>query len=319
MSIKQNIIEIILEKGTITVAEYMEICIPYYYANNNPFGKDGDFITAPEISQIFGEIIGAWLLNQWYNLGQPTAILCEAGPGRGTLMQDILRVTAKSDFHNQIEICLIENSQKLRELQKQNINHGKISWHNSFASIPNKPLFLVANEFFDAMPIEQYLENGEKRKITYIDGQLKFIPKGEVVAEESPVSSMIMEQICNHIKQFGGVAIIIDYGYAEKQYGATLQALKKHEFVLPLEFIGEADITALVNFKSLIEIAQNIGLKTTYTTQGEFLRGAGAELRAITLCKNASDSTRENILSGLERLVSPQKMGELFKVLTISN
>ena len=319
MSLKQKIIDIISEKGAITVVEYMETCVPYYYANNNPFGKEGDFITAPEISQIFGELIGAWLFNQWQNLGKPQAILCEAGPGRGTLMQDILRVTAKSNFHNNIEICLIENSQNLRELQKKNIKHSNISWHDSFATLPKKPLLLVANEFFDAMPIEQYLANGDERKIIYSNEKFEFVPQGEVVSEKSPISLLIMGQVCTHIKQYGGVAIIIDYGYKNEPQRNTLQALKAHKFVSPLEYIGEADITALVDFSSLADIAKRLGLKTHYTTQAEFLRGLGAELRAIALCKNASNSARENILSGLERLVSPQQMGELFKVLTINN
>jgi len=297
----------------------MEICIPYYYANNNPFGKQGDFITAPEISQIFGELIGAWLFNQWQNAGQSQAILCEAGPGRGTLMQDILRVTAKSNFYENIEVCLIENSQNLRELQKQNIKPPQISWHDSFASLPPKPLFLVANEFFDAMPIEQYLANGDERKITSINDEFEFVPQGEVVAEKSPISLAIMEQICTHIKQYGGAAVIIDYGYKNEVQKDTLQALKEHKFVSPLEYIGEADLTALVDFLPLADIAEKLGLKTHYKTQGEFLRGLGAELRAIALCKNASNSARETILSGLERLVSPQQMGELFKVLTITN
>ncbi len=306
----------------MSVAEYMELCVSHYYANNNPFGKEGDFITAPEISQIFGELIGAWLQNIWQSSLDGQAILCEVGPGRGTLMRDALRATKNSEFHKNIDICLIETSHALRGVQAERlqVTHPRISWHNTLDNLPSMPLFLIANEFFDALPIRQYLENNEERKIITNENTLSFSPDGKVTREESPASVSIMKQIAEHIKKYGGAALIIDYGYTTTTHGDSLQAMKNHKYVEPLQEPGEADITAHVDFTTLKNAAAETGSHVWGAVeQGTFLNRLGAELRAINLCKSASDTQQKEILSGLERLTSPHQMGTLFKVLAITS
>ncbi len=300
----------------------MDICVSHYYATKNPFGKEGDFITAPEISQIFGELIGAWMQNAWQSLGSPAATLCEIGPGRGTLMKDALRATAAGNFHSFIDVKLIENSLALREVQANNLGamHSRIAWLEDIEELPPMPLLLIANELFDALPIEQYLENGTKRKVVCHDDVLVFHPNGKVVREESPASVKLMKQIAEHIKQYGGAALIIDYGYNTEEHGDSLQAMKKHAFVDPLQESGDVDITAHVDFRTLKNIASEMGVYAWEAIeQGVFLKRLGAELRAAALCKNADEAQKHKILSGLERLVAPHQMGSLFKVLAITS
>ncbi|MEI6729770.1 MAG: SAM-dependent methyltransferase, partial [Pseudomonadota bacterium] len=231
MHAKKQVIEYIEQHGSIDVAKYMEICISHYYASRDPFGSDGDFTTAPEISQIFGELLGAWLLDKWKQIGKPQAILCEIGPGRGTLMHDILRITAKSGLQQNIQIAMIETSPTLREIQAVKLaSYNNINWYDSFAEIPKLPLLLVANEFFDALPIRQYVGDVERKIMLDANANLEFSPQGEVTFEDSPISLHIMGEICEHIKQYGGAGLIIDYGYVNAKHGDSLQALSKHKF-----------------------------------------------------------------------------------------
>lgn len=328
------------------MADYMEACNTHYYATRDPFGTQGDFTTAPEISQIFGELIGAWLASAWQQLGNPKAVLCEVGPGRGTLMKDILRATRNvPQFHASIRVRMIETSPTLTALQRKTLNnaHGDIEWKTSLDDLPSLPLLLVANEFFDALPIHQFLQNGEERRIGLKEDTFCWLQEGAVTREASPASLAVMQVIARHIKTHSGAALVVDYGYdtrhrepeakqssftdkldrvvanAPRDNGNrdTLQALKNHQFVDILSTPGEADLTAHVDFGALQQ--QAVGLRTHYTTQGEFLRRLGAELRAATLCKNASSEQQKTILSGLERIVAPSQMGELFKVLAITS
>lgn len=320
-SLKQDIIDKIQVSGDMSVAQYMELCVAHYYSTRDPFGKEGDFTTSPEISQVFGELIGAWLLDMWQHLSASHAILCEAGPGRGTLMKDILRVTRNSGLHESIDVRLIETSPVLRELQMRTLNysHSRISWHNSLESLPELPLYFVANEFFDALPVHQYV-GGTERKITHVQGNLLFLPDGDVTREESPVSLEIIQQVATHIKTYGGAALIIDYGYESEDHGDSLQALKAHKYVSPLDEPGEADITAHVDFLALKKAAAQTGANVfEITCQGDLLKRLGVELRAAALCRNASQQQQKTILSGVERLVSPEQMGILFKAMAITS
>lgn len=325
----QKLRERINTEGAISVAGYMELCNAHYYATRDPFGAKGDFTTAPEISQIFGELIGAWLADCWQKLGSPKALLCEAGPGRGTLMKDILRATRNvQGFHDSIRIRLIETSPVLQALQKKTLHtsHPDIAWQHAFAGLPSLPLLFVANEFFDALPVHQHMANGSERMIQWKDNALVWAQEGTPVSESSPASVAIMKDIATHLKAHGGAALVIDYGYLstfsspnrrEGDNYDTLQALRGHEYTDPLAQPGEADLTAHVDFSALMQAASPV--PAHFTTQGEFLRRLGAELRATALCRNASQEQQTAILSGLERLVSPAQMGTLFKVLAVTS
>lgn len=322
LSLKEQLAETIAVNGAISVAEYMQRCGSHYYATRDPFGAQGDFITAPEISQVFGELIGAWMQDRWQHLSASQAVLCEVGPGRGTLMRDMLRVTRHSGLHESVDVRLIETSPVLRELQLRNLHyaHSRINWHESLANLPPLPLFLVANEFFDALPVHQYLDK-EERKIGLVMNQLAFMPDGKVTYEASPVSTHIMTQIATHIKTYGGAALVIDYGYdGEVVYSDSLQALKAHKYIHPLDEPGESDITAHVDFTSLKSAALAAGGSVWgVVEQGEFLMRLGAQLRADALCNNASPEQQKAIRAGVERLVSREQMGRLFKVMAVTS
>ncbi|MEI7668626.1 MAG: SAM-dependent methyltransferase, partial [Pseudomonadota bacterium] len=196
--------------------------------------------------------------------------------------------------------------------------YQNISWHDSIDNLPKLPLFLVANEFFDALPIKQYVGE-EERKIIFEGGKFSFSPEGEVTKEVSELSLEIIAKIANHIRKYGGAALIIDYGYESTEYKDTLQALKNHKFISVFDELGEADITAHVDFIALQKMTQLMGAKASkILTQGEFFKSLGAELRAENLCKNANEEQKAAILSGLDRLIAPEKMGKLFKVMVIT-
>jgi NADH dehydrogenase [ubiquinone] 1 alpha subcomplex assembly factor 7 len=320
------LIAYVVDNGPITVAEYMARSNAHYYAIRDPLGAKGDFITAPEISQIFGELVGAWCADSWERLGTPQALLCEVGPGRGTLMKDALRATRNiPSFHDKIDICLVETSPTLRQIQNKNLQgaHPRISWQDSLDNLPPLPLIIIANEFFDALPIEQFVKQGdewEERKIGYKNNALFFFPEGGEIRETSTQSLAIMATIARHIKTYGGAALIIDYGYNGGLGGDSLQAVKQHEFIDVLQKPGEIDLTAHVDFDALLQTAANEGTRTFGAVeQGLFLKRLGVELRATALCKNAPPHIQHTILSGLERLVAPHQMGSLFKVIAVTS
>jgi NADH dehydrogenase [ubiquinone] 1 alpha subcomplex assembly factor 7 len=270
----------------------MELCNTHYYSTRDPLGAAGDFTTAPEISQIFGEMIAIWAIEKWQKLGSPTEFaLVELGAGRGTLMADLLRA-AKVAPEFQPQIHIVEISPVLRAKQQAAI--GKGTWHISVPKL-DIPAIIIANEFFDALPIKQFVD-GVERKIALENGTLQFTLAAKNVVETSPVSESIMTNLAANC--VGG--IIIDYGYIHGT-GDTFQALYKHRYVNPLENCGEADLTAHVNFARLAEISGG-----KITTQGEFLLHYGGAVRAKKLSRE----------SDFARLVAPEQMGELFKVLT---
>jgi len=327
--------------GPINVADYMVLALTHpeygYYIRKDPLGVGGDFTTAPEISQIFGELIGAWLVTQWVIMGKPKAALAELGPGRGTLMADILRATSRvKGFHESISVHLMEVSPALRQKQWNSLagKHTDINWHLGFGEIPNKPLLLVANEFFDALPIRQFLhlDSGWKERMVALDprGKLHFVlepatppyplkdePISDSYYEYSDAATQMALVIGNRIVTYGGTALIIDYGY-EGSHGDTLQAVKNHAYHDILTDPGTADITAHVDFNNVIHAAVTGGANAYGPVdQGKFLLSLGATERTEILCKKATAKQKKSLLAGLERLTDPKQMGELFKLLAL--
>jgi len=345
MNLDKIIKDKIRQNGSISVAEYMDLSLAHpqfgYYMRKDPFGSKGDFITAPEISQIFGELLGAWLADTWLQIGSPSpCLLRELGPGRGTLMADILRSTAKvTGFHDALQIIMVETSPILREKQQETLKnlHSNIKWSTDLNKLPVLPLLLVANEFFDALPIRQFIrtETGLCERIISLDPQnperfcfalqqmgIRLVKGGaysedKEIVETCPIARIIMGQIASHIKKYSGAGIVIDYGYTGGSHGNTLQAVKNHGFHPVLENAGEADITAHVDFDALREILQeNQVAHYDVIPQGVFLSRIGAEIRARNLIQAAATSQQAaEILNAINRLVSPMEMGTLFKTL----
>ncbi len=341
MSLSDIIRSRIETTGPITVAEYMQLALSHpefgYYIRKDPLGEAGDFTTAPEISQIFGELVGAWLAQQWLHMKSPECALAELGPGRGTLMYDILRATrGVPGFHDAISVHLVETSPALKQKQWQALagKHPRITWHKSIDTLPETPRLIVANEFFDALPIHQYVQQDGTwhERMVGLDGDGRFCfmlnkpspfgrGQGEGdIYEHSPATLHIVEQLSRHIAAQGGVMLAVDYGYAEEKHADTLQAVKNHQYHNPLESPGSADITAHVDFAAIAKITRAQGAQAYGTVaQGEFLATLGAGARAAKLCERATPAQKADILTALERLTSPDAMGDLFKVLCITS
>ncbi len=330
----------IASAGPISLAEYMDTCLLHpqhgYYATRDPLGQQGDFITAPEISQMFGELIGLSLAQSWLDQGAPSPFaLIEAGPGRGTLMADILRATRSvPGFHAAAQLHLIEASPTLRDIQRQTLQTLQPHWHDDFSDLPEMPLFFVANEFFDALPIRQYqrTESGwaERRvglgqgdnvltlglappaPVAALDHRLGDTRPGDVV-EICPQATPIAAALGAHIETKGGVAILIDYG-DWRSLGDTLQALKNHEPTDPFLSPGQADLTAHVDFELLAQATPSA--HSRLTAQGVFLERLGLVQRAQQLAENLRGIALETHISAFQRLTHPDEMGTLFKVLS---
>ncbi len=332
--------ERIRETGPITVADYMAECLLHpvhgYYTTRDPFGVAGDFTTAPEISQMFGELVGLALAQAWLDRGAPTQFtLAELGPGRGTLMADILRATrGVPGFHAAARVVLVEASPVLRRKQQETISRGHDlgpHWIEAAGDLPDQPLFLVANEFFDALPIHQYqFVNGgwHERLIGLQDGALAFgLAEGPTlpytpalhhredgtIIEENRIGRFVMRQVHHRLHHHGGIALVIDYGDWRSR-GDTLQAMRGHAFDDPLAHPGEADLTAHVDFESLAEQQAH-----SYTTQGEFLTRLGIDARAERLARNLTGDALESHRAAHRRLTHPEEMGSLFKVLAVTS
>lgn len=324
----------IAQQGPISVADYMQACLTEYYGQGDVFGQDGDFTTAPEISQVFGELIGLWFAVVWQSMGSPTQVrLVEIGPGRGTLMSDLLRAASGVPaFRAAVDVHLVETSPALRDIQRQTLGDIPVTWHDTIQSLPDGPILLVANELFDALPIEQFEKTSEgwhARHIDSDDNGLRFMigdpvehsleaPTG-AIAEACPMGRALARSIAERLSAQGGAALIFDYGYLRSAAGDTLQALKHHEFSPVLETPGAADLTAHVDFQALAEAATEGGAHINGPTyQGSFLRRLGIEMRAANLAKKASPEQAEHLTSGCRRLIHPDGMGTLFKVLGLS-
>ncbi|MBA3668999.1 MAG: SAM-dependent methyltransferase [Sphingomonas sp.] len=290
----------------------MQACNDFYYATRDPLGADGDFTTAPEISQMFGEMIGAALADCWRRAGAPEdAIYAELGPGRGTLAADALRVLRQAGFAGAVH--LVETSPVLRAAQAEAVP-GAL-WHGSIDELLDAPLLLAANEFLDALPIRQFV-GGVERKIVITGGSLAFDRDGEIV-ERSPGRSASVTSIAAKLVRSGGAAIIVDYGHAASAPGETLQAVRSHGCAPLLADPGEQDLTAHVDFEAVAVVAWEAGaLVSPLETQGQWLKRLGIETRAEALTA-ANPERASAIAAALDRLISSAGMGELFKVVAL--
>jgi NADH dehydrogenase [ubiquinone] 1 alpha subcomplex assembly factor 7 len=331
-------------EGSMTIAAYMETVLAGsggYYRDRDPLGPEGDFITAPEVSQMFGELIGLWCVDTWQRLGSPAAFhLIEIGPGRGTLMQDALRAArVVPDFLKAKSLHLVEINAALRTAQAERLAAHDPIWHESMAAVPDGPALVIANELFDALPIHQFVRTEQgwrERVVTLHDGRLAFALSapgpaiallrpahaaartGEI-AEVSPAGIALVDAIARRLAAQGGAALLIDYGPAESAPGDSFQALRRHAFHDPLAIPGEADLTAHVDFAALAEAARQAGAATRGpVTQGDFLRSLGIEMRCSMLAARADAKTAEILARQCRRLIAPDEMGRLFKVLAVT-
>ena len=302
--------ERIRAEGPISVEAYMHACNAYYYSTRDPLGAQGDFTTAPEISQMFGEMVGACLADSWRRAGAPAdAIYAELGPGRGTLAADALRVLRSAGFAG--EVHLVETSPVLRQAQEEAI--PRAFWHEAIHELPATPLLLVANEFLDALPVRQFV-GGIERRVVIAAGGLAFDRDGEIV-EDSPEREEATASIALCLAEKGGAAIFVDYGHERGRPGDTLQAVRGHRFSPVLADPGEQDLTAHVDFEAVARAAVDTGAAVTpLVTQGEWLIRLGIEGRAQAL-QRANPERAEEIDSALRRLTAADEMGSLFKVM----
>ena len=290
----------------------MAACNGYYYATRDPLGERGDFTTAPEVSQMFGEMVGAALADCWKRAGAPAdAIYVELGPGRGTLAADALRVLRSAGFDGTVH--LVETSPILQRAQAEAVSDAQ--WHEAIGDLPAKPLLLVANEFLDALPIRQHIL-GVERHIVVAAGGLAFDRDGEIV-ETSPARDGAVAAIATCLAAMGGVAIYIDYGHRRSSTGDTLQAVRGHRYAAVLHDPGEQDLTAHVDFEALAKSASVDGVNVTdVVTQGEWLNRLGIGARAAALA-DANPECSEELATAVQRLTGKAEMGELFKVIAL--
>jgi SAM-dependent MidA family methyltransferase len=333
--------ETIALEGPISVERYMTLCNRHYYGSRDPFGAKGDFTTAPEISQIFGELIGLWAAEVWAAMGRPAPLrLVELGPGRGTLIADALRAARLVPaFVNALTLHLVETSAVLRRAQERTLQAAPAmpEWHETIEDIPGGPAIVVANEFFDALPLRQFVatDRGWCERLVGLDGEgLAFglRPLAETGLDRSPAAGAVLEapgaaialteRLSHRLAAAGGAALIIDYGDWGLPLRDTLQAVKGHAFADPLAEPGEADLTAHVDFKALARAARAEGLVVHGpATQGAFLEALGIAARAVALTRRATPAQAKDIESAVERLTGrgPAGMGALFKVLGLSH
>ncbi len=314
----------------------MALCLGHpqhgYYMTRDPFGQAGDFTTAPEISQVFGELIGIWCAQVWQSLGKPPRFsLVELGPGRGTLMQDALRASRKiAGFADTVQIHLVEISPVLRKVQEKAV--GPAQWHGSISTLPHQPSIIIANEFFDALPVKQYeQENGlvYERVVGLQDGKLGFgrieapsiKPFGkDGIFEISHARLHAAVTLGQVLKAFGGASLIIDYGHRKSAMGDTLQAMKDHQFCNITDSPGEIDITSHVDFEQLgVGFASGRAHVHPVITQAEFLNAMGLSLRGEALARKLEGQDREDFHQALKRLADDTEMGQLFKVLAATS
>lgn len=331
--------QITILNGALSVEAYWNLCLSHpehgYYITRDPLGTAGDFTTAPEISQLFGEMIGIWVVEQWQKLGQPNAIyIVECGPGRGTLMADLLRIGKMvPDFIKAVQIHLLETSPALRAKQGEALKGHQVVWHEGLATLPdNAPLIVIGNEFLDALPIQQYVsKDGELfERMIGVDGDdlvfclspspctdaLSLSLQGEGLREwgfeTSPARENFIADIAARIKTQSGAGLMIDYGHDVSGFGDTFQAVKNHQFADVLKDCGDVDLTSHVDFARLKKIAERSGLTATLQSQADFLKHLGIEARAAQLMQKS-----KTIESGLHRLIDDDKMGKLFRVMEI--
>jgi len=334
--------------GPLTVAQYMAEALGHprhgYYITRDPLGAAGDFTTAPEISQVFGELVGLWCADQWQRMGAPDpALLVELGPGRGTLMQDALRAIGRAapGFRKALRLHLVETSPTLRAAQAARLAAADPVWLDRLADLPDGPVLVVANEFFDALPIRQWqrgaggwherlvgwdeaagtlrweLSAQTDPGLALIPDAVRGAPEGSI-AEACPAGLSHAAMLGRRLAQQGGAALIVDYGPARSAAGDSFQAMRHHAFADPLAAPGEADLTAHVDFQALALAAVQAGAAAHGPVpQGAFLEALGLRARAAQL-KQASPARAAEIDAAIERLAGPDGMGMLFKALALT-
>ncbi len=351
----EDIKNMIEQDGPMSVERFMQLALTHpehgYYINRDPLGASGDFITAPEISQMFGELLGLWAAEVWALMGSPDKVhLVELGPGRGTLMADALRAArVVSDFREKIQVHLVETSPALRDIQRKRLSSFKdmLHWHDTIEDLPDGPSIIIANEFFDALPVRQFMkaDDGWHERVVGIgdSGELEFglAPEREpLIVAQSPQGTMLevgfaaydcMRELAGRLVKHGGAMAVIDYGHVKTGPGETLQAMKAHARAEPLDAPGEADLTVHVDFANLARAASAAGANISGPIiQADFLTGLGIFERAAGLKRNASVRQAMDIDRALLRLVSTGQetgingrpvpgMGALFKVIGISS
>ncbi|MBV9825283.1 MAG: SAM-dependent methyltransferase [Alphaproteobacteria bacterium] len=339
----------IRREGPLTIAAYMAMALhdpeDGYYARHDPLGRAGDFTTAPEISQIFGELLGFWCADLWQRMGEPDpVILAELGPGRGTLLSDLLRATDRvPGFRGALRLHLVESSPILRRVQRQRLRGASPQFVDRADELPPGPLLLVANEFLDALPIRQLVRGHEhwcerlvtvapdKDELTFADGPeavlltrlippaLRDAPAGTVV-ELCPGATALAAELGQRLVREPGAALFIDYGYHPAAAGPSLAALRHHAPADPLAAPGTADLSAHVDFAAFATAATSAGATAHGPVgQGRFLCELGAEARLAALSRAATPGQRATHESAVHRLIDPGQMGTLFKVLALTS
>jgi len=325
--------------GPMSIADYMTQCLFHpelgYYTTHIPIGAKGDFITAPEISQMFGEMLGLTIAQAWMDQGQPSrCILAELGPGRGTLMADVLNATKNiAGFHDAVQVTLVETSPVLKDIQQQTLANYSPQWVPDVVALPeDAPLFIVANEFFDCLPIHQFVRTqdgwqeqmvgAENNALGFVIGKnhpIEMMGDGAMgdVRETCPSALAIAQSLARLIDTNGGAALFIDYGYWE-QATDSLQALQNHKPVDVFHDCGRSDLTAHVDFKALSIACAKFTNTSALTDQGVFLERLGITARAQSLAAKLSGDALENHITAHRRLTHPQEMGQLFKVLGLT-
>jgi NADH dehydrogenase [ubiquinone] 1 alpha subcomplex assembly factor 7 len=341
--------KLIKSSGPMPVWRYMELCLTHpehgYYVARDPLGREGDFTTAPEVSQMFGELLGLWAASVWKAIGSPSVLrLIELGPGRGTMMADALRaLRVLPPLYQSLSVHLVEINPVLRDKQKSTLSGVRnIAWHERLDEVPGGPAVILANEYFDVLPIHQVVkrETGWHERVVEIDGngQLVFGTAAEPtphfeallppLVRAAPVGAIFewrpdaeLMRIATRVRDQGGAALIIDYGHLRSEAGDTFQAIARHSFADPLKNPGEADITAHVDFQALGRAAEDLGARVHGPVpQGDFLKRLGIETRALTLMAKTTPEISEDISGALKRLTGGGRggMGSMFKVLAVS-
>lgn len=340
MSLRDTLISQITAQGPMRLDDYISTCLLHptegYYTTRTPFGSKGDFVTAPEVSQMFGELIGLSLAQSWLDQGAPAPVtLVELGPGRGTLMADILRATCGvQDFHTAVEIVLLEASPALRKTQAETLAAYPVRWIDHISELPAQATLGVANEFFDALPIRQFVRDGTRwreRQVGVQDGALVFglgpaqpqpalahriedTKDGDLI-EDCPAAAPILSTLSQRIADHGGASLVFDYG-DWRSLGDTLQALRDHAACDPLADPGRADLTAHVDFEALLRACPP-AVPSRVTGQGVFLERLGITARAQALAQKLSGEQLTEHVAAHRRLTHPQEMGNLFKTFGI--
>lgn len=340
-SLAETFRRLIAATGPISLMHYMGESNAHYYASKDPLGAGGDFVTAPEVSQMFGELVGVWLADIWNRAGRPANVrYVELGPGRGTLARDALRAMAR--FGMEPKVHLVEGSPALRKIQLAAVADAQ--FHDDLSGVPaDGPILLVANEFLDALPVRQFqrgddgawhercvgLSDDGKALQFMLDPRamplddilppaLRGAPPGAIV-ESSPAMRAVASEISARLLTQGGVALFVDYGYDRPGLGETLQAVRHHAYADPLAEPGLADLTAHVDFAAFAASARKAGAAAYGPVgQGAFLEALGIRARAERLRANANASQRIDIDAALHRLTAPEAMGTLFKAIALT-